>query len=270
MVQNNERKFEQFVPLTTHKNIREIYTQRVEKTNESGWPKTSATIERHNPDGTVTDVYTYTRNYSMYRTFEPFRQLKNGQWHDYALISPQYTRFSVVDLEKGEIVATEAYPVITEEIHERWKKKGFDKLCEQEPVGTEKPGWGFCPVEFYVPDITEYWEEDEYNKVHPGKDGEPPLYPEEYMNNFTGQYALYTGCIWGDDSGGWKLRYIDLSRISEGIVTSDERFGYFPVHGSNLKESVNIWDEGTRFTIPLEVHVDLKSGQSFGGNDVNW
>ena len=52
-------------------------------------------------------------------------------------------------------------------------------------VGGEEPKPnGFCPVELYVP-----WEKND------------------------GMYGFVSGCVWGDDSGGWKLEYLDLSVI---------------------------------------------------------
>jgi hypothetical protein len=84
-------------------------------------------------------VCEYERNYSLLRTFEPFRQA--GQ--EFALISRDYTRTAVLDLASGRVVA-------------------------EEP---DAGGGGFCPVGFYVPDWwdvndgtiipgSEYWDDD--------------------------------------------------------------------------------------------------------------
>lgn len=265
------RVFEQFVAPPVQ-DIRERYTYRIEKKEkEAGkWPHPSIVIEQHNEDGSVEDIYSYVRNYSMAKTFEPFRQLKDGVWRDYALISPEYVRFSVLDLQTREIIATEPYPTITEKHHERWRKMGYEKWCEEQPVGTEKPGWGFCPVEFYVPDWAEQYERDSLHYLFEMKDKEPRfLYDEEDFMRFTGQYALYMGCVWGDDSGGWKIRHIDLSRISEGIVTSDERYGYIQFAGDSLRKDVNIWSDMNRMTIPVELYADIDTGKAFR-IEANW
>lgn len=265
---NYDRTFEEFA-VPPAQNIRERYTFRQEKKEEPGkWRTTTVIVEQHNEDGTVEDIYTYERNYAMYKTFEPFRQLKDGVWHDYALISPSYVSFEVLDLEKREVIAKLPTPVVTEEHHERWRKMGYEKWCEESPLGTEKPGWGFCPVEFYVPDYSK-----QYSQTSPfilsgdGADPEKFLWDEEEFMGFTGQYALYSGCIWGDDSGGWKLRYIDLSRISEGIVSEDERFGYVPVAASTLKE-IDIWDDG-QIVVPVEVVMNVHTGKAYPVG-VNW
>ena len=95
---------------------RERYTTRIQRTSpEPGWE--TVHVEVLDDRGLI--VGEYDRNYSMLRTFEPFRQRRR----DYALISPHYTATSVMDLATGQIVASEQ-----PHVH------------------------GFCPVGFYVPD----------------------------------------------------------------------------------------------------------------------
>ena len=126
----------------------------------------------------------YDRNYSMLRTFEPFRQ---GD-ATFALISTHYTATAVMDLRTGEVIAAE------------------------EPATD-----GFCPVGFYVPD----WCDVHDGSRLPGSmrwslaDDEWPV----------GDFGFVWGCVWGDDSS-WKVQYLDLSRIRDGVIRRDERFGY--------------------------------------------
>lgn len=40
-----------------------------------------------------------------------------------------------------------------------------------------------------------------------------------------GTFGFVWGCIWGDDSS-WKVQWLDLSRVAEGVLTREERFGY--------------------------------------------
>lgn len=106
---------------------------------------------------------------------------------DYALVSRSYTRSAVLDLATGEIVAEEA-----------------------------DAEWGFCPVGFYVPD---WWDLNDGSTL-PGsprwsKDDERP----------DGSFGFVWGCLWGDDST-WKIQWLDLSRIAEGVLVREERFGY--------------------------------------------
>lgn len=128
-------------------------------------------------------IASYARNYAVLDTFEPFRQLDRC----YALIAPDYTATSVMDLATGEIIATE----------------------KADPMG-------FCPVGFYVPD---WWDVHDGSTL-PGShrwtaDNEWP---------YRGDFGFVWGCIWGDDSS-WKVQYLDLSAITDGLVARDDRFG---------------------------------------------
>jgi len=45
---------------------------------------------------------------------------------------------------------------------------------------------------------------------------------------FTTEYAKFgfvSGCRWGDDTS-WKIRFLDLSKVKDGIVVADDRLGY--------------------------------------------
>lgn len=130
---------------------------------------------------------TYHRNYAMLGTFEPFRQ---GD-RDFALISPNYTATSVIDLASGEIIA-----------------------------GEEPHGYGFCPAGFYVPDWWDVHSEWLVANHPPGslnwsEDDEWPV----------GEFGFVWGCVWGDDNS-YKVQYLDLSAIKEGVLRRDDRFGY--------------------------------------------
>lgn len=257
-----ERKF----VLPPETKIRELYTYETEKveTKPGTWNTLIVTVFRNSPDGSKEKVFEYPRNYSMMQTFEPFRQLKDGVWKDYALISTKYTRFEVVDLEAGEIVAVEETPRVTQEYLDGIPAKQREPggWAAEWKVGDERPGWGFCPVDFRVVDFQDRFNFDSINKPGYSREGEPAkyLYPDEQLNGYTGQWALYSGCIWGDDNG-WKLRFIDLSRISEGIVTADERFGYVTLSGS-LDDVMVSWSGGKHLLyLPVEVVADVTTGK---------
>ena len=77
-------------------------------------------------------------------------------------------------------------------------------------------GVGFCPIGFYVPD----WWDVNNESVIPGSehwdaDHEWPI----------GDFGFVWGCYWGDDSA-WKVQCLDLSRVQQGVVRREERFGY--------------------------------------------
>ncbi len=83
-------------------------------------------------------------------------------------------------------------------------------------IGGEEPqSFGFCPVEIYVP-----WREN------------------------GGMFGFVSGCVWGDDSGGWKLEHVDLSDVRTGNIKRTGKFGYLMIPGSSsLAEYVeDNWD----------------------------
>ncbi|WP_159600235.1 hypothetical protein [Agromyces humi] len=245
--------------------IRERFTVDAVKTSgEKGWPVTQVTVF-----DAGAPVFTFERRYSFLHTFEPFRQWDGQQWRNYALIAPKYTTFAVLDLDSRQIIAERPMP--TRQIPEEWFDQYPERFKEGKWLAGKQPGdhmqlEGFCPADFYVPDFaseigfadaadwdkhaTESWFQDEIALKQ-------------------GQFGFYSGCVWGDDTSH-KLRYIDLSRISEGVVTDDERFGYWEVPDrGRLSEHINIDD--TFVTVNTRVTVDLERGASPWSRDgIRW
>jgi hypothetical protein len=119
--------------------------------------------------------------------FQTFEPFRQGT-RALALVSRDYQKTAVIDVVSGEIIA------------------------EEELTGRGE----FCPAGFYVPD----WWDIHDGSVIPGSarwssDDEWP----------TGDFGFVWGCVWGDDSS-WKVQYLDLRRVQEGIILRDERFGY--------------------------------------------
>lgn len=129
-------------------------------------------------------VGSYDRNYAMLDTFEPFRQADRH----FALVAPDYTATSVLDLQTGQIIASEL-------------------------AGPD----GFCPVGFYVPD----WWDTHDGSILPGS----MHWSDEYEWPSRGDFGFVWGCYWGDDSS-WKVQYLDLSEVRQGKIRREERFGY--------------------------------------------
>lgn len=234
------------VPMDDDKPLSERYTYRiVERNGAKEWPRARVEVLK---DGAV--IYTYDRNYAMLNTFHPFRQFKDGEWRNYALISPRYTTYAVLDLQTLEIIATRGYPQVPWIKNERYDQ--YKNLQEKAPEAFEPGGWaygkgpddlingeGFCPADFYVPVYDPYYEDG---------DGFQP----------DGMHGFVAGCIWGDDSS-WKIRHIDLSRITEGIIEEDERYGYIelPDH-MKLQQAIDYEWGYLRITIPLGFTKDGK------------
>jgi len=138
----------------------------------------------------------YVRNYHSHikETFEPFTQ--NGK--DYALFSKNYTCTELMELPSCKI------------------------------IGGEKPGQsGFCPVELYVPsDLDLFKTEESYQEEKADwLTGSPDL---KLFPVFEGLFGFVAGCVWGDDSS-WKLEFINLKDVANGIIDRTDKFGYFPL-----------------------------------------
>lgn len=182
-------------------------------------------------------IYQYTRNYPMLKTFHPFRQLRDAVWREYALISERYHTYSVLDLQTGEVIATR------EDTH-------------------------FCPADFYVPD---WWDHFDHSYLDDPEivDRTNPKYNDRInvemrseWDMFRGDWGLVAGCVWGDDSS-WKVRYIDLSRITEGIVLEDDRFGYIELPDNlSLKQATTFVPEVNRVTVATPIHFDRATGEA--------
>lgn len=121
---------------------------------------------------------------------------------EYALFSADYTKVSVMELPSCRVIATAA--------------------------------GDFCPMEFYVPTNLRIM------KIINGSDGK--FDHIDYEGYLDGQIGFMSGCYWGDDSGGPKMQFLDLSQIENGILTYDDRFGYFELPGK-LEEviQINMW-----------------------------
>jgi len=123
-----------------------------------------------------------------YAMLSSFEPFRQGE-RELALISREYTKTAVLDLASGDVIAEET---------------------------ESNPGGGFCPVGFYVPD---WWDVND-GSIIPGS--EHWNADKEWPN---GDFGFVWGCLWGDDSS-WKVQHLDLSRVREGIIARDDRFGY--------------------------------------------
>jgi hypothetical protein len=150
------------------------------------WKSTLVDVFRRNVS--VGDAQKICQYERNHATFRTFEPFRQGD-RDLALISRDYTATAALDLTSGQLIAEEA----------------------REPKGS-----GFCPVGFYVPDWLDVQDE---SAIPGGKywtaDAEWPV----------GDFGFVWGCYWGDDSS-WKVQFLDLSRVQQGIIARDERFGY--------------------------------------------
>jgi len=104
---------------------------------------------------------------------------------------------------------------------------------------------GFCPVDFAIP----------------REDGDDYFMSEHLKeNDFMGKFAVAAGCVWGDDSGGWKIQAVDLSHINEGKLEVKPLFGYFEsCYTGNLEDALE-WssDDGFhRVSLPMKMEFQI-------------
>ncbi|MEM7604443.1 MAG: hypothetical protein AAF411_03730 [Myxococcota bacterium] len=173
-----------------------------------------------------------------YGLLSTFEPFRQGD-RNFALISRNYTATAVLDLDSGKVVA-------------------------EEPVDVH----GFCPVGFYVPD---WWD------VHDGSIIPGSAYWDEDTEWPVGDFGFVWGCVWGDDSS-WKVQHLDLSRVSEGIIRRDSRYGYAELACSQRDEpwrqkeapaepskppsfiDVSRYEGRQRVTFALETRFDIEHG----------
>lgn len=208
----------------------------------------------------------YVRNYSsLMRTFHPF-QLR-GKW--YALYSKDYTSTRLMSLPDCKDIGGEA-----------------------------RDQFGFCPVDYWVPDLSDLVfhhfegcprDDERGNKpdYHKSCTCRMPHNPEcnyvtsggkkscngcpneraawdkeHYEWKFPDRvHGFVAGCIWGDDSS-WKIEYLDLSRADEGIVVREARFGYVELAGGqDLCEAVDYDGESDWVRMNVQQHYSIRTGK---------
>jgi len=122
---------------------------------------------------------------------------------------------------------------------------------------------GFCPVDFAIPrdDSDDFFRSEDLKET-----------------DFMGTFALVAGCVWGDDSGGWKIEAVDLSNIIKGKLEVKPLFGYFEsCYTGKLEDAVSWSSEGNfhRVSLPMMTSFQIdekdvsKSGfLGYGINDI--
>lgn len=192
----------------------------------------------------------FTRNYSSYIPFAPFRI---GDRY-FALYSSDYTSTRLLEFFPAE---------------QRMQDIG----------GEDRNSNGFCPVQLYVPEVTDYFFQDMHSGPDkPIKNWEAPLESlppntvilehgttgtsEHYHVGYPPIHGFVAGCHWGDDSS-WKIQHFDLSRATEGIITRDNRFGYIELpRNLTLEKAIDAeyLSESGRIRIAVEFEFDPVSG----------
>jgi hypothetical protein len=80
---------------------------------------------------------------------------------------------------------------------------------------------------------------------------------------FPPDHGFVAGCVWGDDSS-WKIQYLNLCRVEEGIIEREERFGYIELPQSvSLRSAVHLYGlpDKPRVQIAVSTEWDLETGK---------
>lgn len=240
-------------------NIRERFYETHE-TNNKGWAKTHVKVFDRN-SSTTEPIYEYDRNYSMLKTFDPFRVWDDEKetWRHMALISPSYMNFEVLDLDENIIIAKKLPTLLSKEKAESLNKSYIEKGLEPPYTeGQNISSWNFCPSEFHVPDVYDILDDNDIKELQEAISTKKDLdFWQEWMNNFINRrtFAFEAGCVWGDD-WSYKVQAIDLTKILQGEVQDDDRFGYLILQG-DLKNiyNQNYFDDEDYISLELSVPI---------------
>lgn len=131
-------------------------------------------------------------------------------------------------------------------VSDKYVRTAVMALPDCKIIAAEEPGaTGFCPTGFYVPVVADSLL---------GRDwGSGPIVGPN------GQFGFVTGCCWGDDNS-WKIQFLDLTRIKEGIIRRDDRFGYVEVISdlSQLEEQITVEPYSENELAGGNVHITVK------------
>lgn len=194
-----------------------------------------------------TQIGSYVRHHSsFYDTFFPFKH-ENGKW--YALYSADYTATRVMELPSCKDIGGEE--------------------------GSEN---GFCPTEFYVPNYIDGSYESDVDGIT-GEYQEDQIPEDELWEKGWGEhvwddlkyrdFGFVSGCVWGDD-WSWKIRYIDLSRVDEGIIEITPKFGHIWLpHGVKLSDAIDIDDFENLGWIRISCPISFDSEKNYPDFNLN-
>jgi len=255
-------------------------------------------FEQDSKDQVPFQIGKYVRNYST--NFNNFSYCRKGDRY-FALYSPDYTSTRVLEITPGlgikDIGGEERdgcgfcpidlyIPTIREYVNEEFhtgnpkdKIKDWTRILDFFP-----PGARILQMDDARPGRQKLAYSDgkdirAYNfDAPPDKYSKNPPYdwcwgPERmYQSGFVVHppiHAFVAGCYWGDDSS-YKIQYIDVSRIDEGIIKRDDRFGYIALPDTlTLDKAIQTeyLDESGRIKISIDIEFDVTTGAAFDFGD---
>ena len=235
-----------------------------------------AIMQQDSQDGEKKCLGTFDRNYST--NFNDFAVCqKNGRY--FALYSPSYSSTRVMEIfpgigfkdiggeeKNGEgFCPTDLYiPVLREYVNEEFhcgptrKIKDWSRFVERgKSKGRQMLHYpDGSRIRAYTEDLKgkswdHHWVYGPEREFECGYIIHPP------------KHAFVAGCYWGDDTS-WKIQYLDVSRIDEGVIKRDERFGYIELpRNLSLRDTIHIEDldeNDGRIQMSIELNWDIETG----------
>lgn len=247
----------------------QVSQYRKENQPPASWDQQLVEIFEHDVVGTESvypgrKIGEYVRNYSSYgtATFYPFEQ--DGK--HYALYSSRYTATRVMTLPDCKDLCGETpdafgfCPTGYYVPHFTYEWQGPVDPNDLDP--TDNPNWAGPDViaagfvqEIMVDGKKSYARpmdkqytgartkeefkvalDDFFRRSHEWDDRHPYR-----TDTFNSEFGFVCGCIWGDDTS-WKIQFLDLSRIRDGVLVRDARFGYLemPNGSEDLPTLINL------------------------------
>lgn len=158
--------------------------------------------------------------------------------------SDEYTRLSMVDLVTGRRV---------------------DEPWPMDADGLDCRDMGFCPIDVRMMDMSDLLVDRRHGHMHHRRS--VPEQADRWVKMIqlsedmcdhalmhTGSWGLEAGYFWGDDATD-KIRRIDASRLRQGILSCDQRYGYIELDEHATLQDVLVTPD--QLVIPSIRRVDL-------------
>ena len=241
-------------------------------------------VFQHDADGAETQVGSYERNYRFMRTFWWFRR---GTRH-FALYSTDYTATRVMEIfpgqgfkdiggedpDEGGFCPVELYVPDCRK-HEFQEHSGLGELIVNwsDPLASLAPGCEFGKTaethrgRAKLRDAEgRYIEREELRETLDGAErlvkvpawGTQQDYESGWIR-YPPDHGFVYGCFWACP---YQIQYLDLSRVEEGIIRREERFGYIDLPSSVLlRNAVQLDNQSCKVSIAITSVWDLQRGR---------
>jgi hypothetical protein len=259
--------------------------------HEKGWNGVEVAImQQDKKDGPKRNLGTFRRNYPT--NFDNFAFVeKFGRY--FALYSPDYTVTRVMEIFPGlgwkdiggEEMNSNGFcptgfyvPQITDMVFENDAHPSEEELKDwNDKLAHYPPGTRYIPLGTDNKAEKIRYEDGAYVRAYTRDDGRYEWVWGEKRDYEYGwiiyppAFGFVSGCYWGDDSS-WKIQYLDLSQIENGIIKREDRFGYIELPPNlTLKQAIQADESAIRPTgvggrtvgVSIQLLFDLDTGNCY-------